>query len=142
MSLRFGQRLVYPARQSGHVPSEESGFTATSRPTSSSLTPSPTSATVPANSWPITSGGGRVPIFPREPSISQPQMPTASGRTITVPGSTVGSGTSSTAISSGPFHTMAFTASPPPISSTPYKDSAGGGAVRARELERQAREEV
>src|ERR687890_1149132 len=69
-------------------------------------------------------------------------MPTASGRTITVPYSTVGSGTSSTAISSGPFHTMAFTTQPPSISRTPYKDSAGGGAVRARELERQAREEV
>src|SRR3712207_2968200 len=68
-------------------------------------------------------------------------MPTAWGRTITVPGSSVGSGTSSTAISSGPFHTMAFIKQPP-ISRTPYKDSARRSTVGARELERQAREEV
>src|ERR687885_2960996 len=70
-------------------------------------------------------------------------MPTASGRTITVPGSTVGSGTSSTDISSGPFHTMAFTTQPPPIHlESLYQDSARRGAVRARELERQARQKV
>src|SRR5918998_1738615 len=69
-------------------------------------------------------------------------MPTASGRTNTVPGSTVGSGTSSIAISSGPFHTMAFTTQPPTSLETLYKDSAYRGAVRAYELERQAREEV
>src|SRR5918997_3725268 len=68
-------------------------------------------------------------------------MPTASGRTITVPGSTAGSGTSSIAISSGPFHTMAFKTKPPLLES-PYKDSAYRGAVRSHQLERQAREEV
>src|SRR5918997_2562297 len=107
-SFLLGQRLVSPARHSGQVPSEVSGFTPTTRPRRSPLTPSPTSVTVPANSWPITSGGGRLPIRPREPSISEPQIPVAVGRTTTVPGSTVGCGTSSTDICSGPCHTIPF----------------------------------
>src|ERR671913_2590469 len=106
--LRFGHRLVSPTRHRRHVPSEESGFTATRRPRRSSSAPSPTSVTVPANSWPITSGGVRLPILPRYPSISEPQIPTAVGRTTTVPGSTAGSVTSSTDISSGPCHTIPF----------------------------------
>src|SRR3712207_2078956 len=68
-------------------------------------------------------------------------MPTASGRTITVPGSTVGSGTSSTVISSGPFQTTAFMGTVL-LLETAYKDSARRGAVRTHEFERQAREEV
>ena len=39
-------------------------------------------------------------------------MPLASGRRITAPGATGGSGTSSIAISSGPVYTTAFTAWP------------------------------
>nr|WP_228281772.1 hypothetical protein [Rubrobacter marinus] len=106
--VRAGQRFVSPFRQSRQVSSEARGLTATTRPTRPRSTPSPTSTTVPANSWPITSGGVRFPILPRYPSTSEPQIPAASGRTTSVPRSTLGSGTSSTAISSGPFQTTAF----------------------------------
>src|SRR5918998_23669 len=68
-------------------------------------------------------------------------MPTAPGRTIIVPGSTTGSGTCSTAISCGPFHTMAFTVQPPLLEIS-HKDGACRRALRACELERQTSEKV
>src|SRR3712207_1456898 len=144
MSVLSGHRFASPARHRRHVPSEESGFTATVRPTRFSFTPSPTSTTVPANSWPITSGGVLLPIFPRYPPTSEPQIPTASGRRTTIPACSSGSGTSSTDISSGPCHTTAFIRclllplSPvaPPIlsvvaSDDPYgpEHDAGGGTL-------------
>src|SRR5829696_6316731 len=106
--VRFGHRFARPIRHRRHVPSDDSGFTATTRPTRPSSTLSPVSTTVPANSWPITRGGARLPILPRYPSTSEPQIPAASGRTISTPSSNAGSGTSSTAILSGPCHTTAF----------------------------------
>src|ERR687894_194798 len=73
-------------------------------------------------------------------------MPTAVGRTTTVPGSTAGSGTSTTDISSGPCHTTAFTMGSllygvRTLQFT-YKDGPRRGAVRALQLQGQADQQV
>ena len=44
--------------------SRDNGLTATRAPSSSDA-PSPVATTVPANSWPMTSGGVRLPMWPR-----------------------------------------------------------------------------
>ena len=63
-STRSRHRFVSPARHSRHSPQPLSGLTATRAPSSSDA-PSPAATTVPANSWPITSGGVRLPMWPR-----------------------------------------------------------------------------
>src|SRR5699024_7373075 len=50
------QRLYLPFRQAEQVPSTISGSTTTESPTETPSTPSPTSSTVPENSWPNTTG--------------------------------------------------------------------------------------
>ncbi len=64
ISVRFGQMFSLPVRHSSHSPQDSIGLTATRRPTHSPA-PSPAAITVPANSWPITSGGVRLPMWPR-----------------------------------------------------------------------------
>ena len=58
ISFREVQRLLMPVVQGSHRPHPTSGFTVTVWPlVKPALAPGPTAATVPANSWPNTSGG-------------------------------------------------------------------------------------
>ena len=96
------------------------GSTTTASPSVTEVTPEPTSATTPANSWPMTtspdspvsgcgSPGGGMKIGPSRYSCrSVPQMPHQSTLTFTVPGRTCGSGTSSMRMSSRAWNTAAF----------------------------------
>src|SRR3954447_4146052 len=139
MSTRSAHRLVWPSRHSAHLPQPLSGLTVTRAPSSSSA-PGPPATTTPANSWPITSGGVRLPMRRRWPSISDPQIPTASGRRISSPASgSGGSGRSSIAIRSGPCHTIALIESALPGQ---RERKCGGGGEVDRRLDRLPRPDV
>ena len=59
MPRRSGQNMNSPLRQWTQRPqvTAEAGSTVTRSPTATPSTPGPTSATVPANSWPMITGG-------------------------------------------------------------------------------------
>jgi hypothetical protein len=63
-STRSRHTLEKPALHSAHDPHPLSGLTATRAPSSSDA-PSPAATTRPANSCPMTSGGVRLPMWPR-----------------------------------------------------------------------------
>ena len=62
--VRRGHRFSWPAAHSRQLPHPASGLTVTRAP-SHAPAPAPAATTTPANSWPITSGGVRLPMWPR-----------------------------------------------------------------------------
>ncbi len=74
---RVAQRCVSPRSQRTQRPHGTSELLTTRRPMGWSRTLAPTSATVPQNSWPMTSGGGRRTLWVLNDSSSLPQMPQA-----------------------------------------------------------------
>ena len=87
------QAVWCPPRQAGQVLQGTWWVTATRSPTRQAVTPAPTSATVPATSWPRTSGAF---LIRYHSSTSEPQTPEALMRTRISPGPTTGRGRSST----------------------------------------------
>src|SRR6266702_5102853 len=102
MICRSRQTCRRPPRQSSHWPQDSIGLMTTRAP----------SALVPANSWPMISGGFLKPGW-RAPCSSLPQLPTARTCTRTSPSATSGSGTSRSSRLPGPVNTSAFTWEPP-----------------------------
>ena len=76
MKLRFWQMCWFPARHAGQVPSQSKGMTVTWSPAVHSVTPSPTAATTPLISWPMTAGVvTRASMLPWKMCRSVPQKP-------------------------------------------------------------------
>jgi hypothetical protein len=97
--VRFAHRLLRPWTQYSHTPQVMSGLPVYLVPTA---TPGAAdSATVPTNSWPSTSPGLRRGSCPCQACMSDPQMPTASMRSTTSPGSAAGMGRSWISASNG-----------------------------------------
>ena len=65
ISTRSRHRFVCPARHSRHSPQPLKRVDRDPRALQLRRRPRPAATTVPANSWPITSGGVRLPMWPR-----------------------------------------------------------------------------
>ena len=107
---RLRQWFSWPRRQLWHVPHDQTPCTTASRPSQLAATPSPTSTTVPATSWPsvIGSAYGRVPGGQYMTCRSEWHRPTASTRSRSSPGPGRGTGTSRT--SGSRCHAVSWTA--------------------------------